>query len=72
MGVEVDIEYKPLAPEGSSAVYSLASWERLKERYWPNEQGTNVRRIETLLWNVLYKNLLLYHNIDFKDTGHYW
>ena len=29
--------------------------------YWPYDQGTNVKRIDRLLWNALYKNCCYYY-----------
>ena len=49
MRVEVDTVYAkafgalrlPLTPQGAE--------NRLKECYWPNDQGSNVKRIETVI-----------------------
>ena len=49
--VEVDIVFEKAigASRQLRAVYSPGSCERLKEYFWPNDQGTNVKRIDMLL-----------------------
>ena len=54
--VEVDIVYEKAfgALRLPRAVYSPGSWERWREYYWPNDQGTTVKSIEMVkLWNAL-------------------
>ena len=38
-----------------------SSVKQIQGCYWANDQGTNVKRINGLLWSALYKKLPTYH-----------
>ncbi len=47
--VEVDIVFEKAFGKPQQPGLYTPQGERLQECYWPNDQGTNVKRIETLL-----------------------
>ena len=51
--VEVDIVYEIAfgALQQLLAVYSPGSWKRLKGCYWPNDEGTFIKRIDIVIVN---------------------
>ena len=71
--VEVDILSKRIwSATVARVLYPQGVEKALKECDWPNDQGTNLKRIEMVDVNfVLYKNLLYYLCILFTHLRSY-